>query len=383
MDLTVPDELHDKFNDYPVAPETCLFDASPTSESLRQLLELPKATVKKLIPHVYDKKQYVCCLENLRLYMDLGVVVTKVHRVLSYRQETYLAPYIKLNTEKRTATNSDFEKELYKLLNNSIFGKTCENVEKRIDVRIIHHPNQLVKQASKPSFKSFTIFNNDLVGVEMAKTEIKYDRPMIVGMVILELSKVLMYDFHYNVIQARYGSKAKLCFTDTDSLTYLIETPDIYADMLEMKEHFDTSDYPVDHPNYSLVNKKVIGKFKDELNGKPMWEFVGLRAKMYSILKEQAVQKDGKLDSGEKKTAKGVQKAAIKRLTHENYKAAVFSTDKEDLQRKVKFNTIRAYEHQVGTVAISKTGLCAYDDKKWVMEDNVHTLAHGHWRTRA
>jgi hypothetical protein len=196
---------------------------------------------------------------------------------------------------------------------------------------------------------------------------------MVVGMSILELSKVLMYDFHYNKIKAKYGSKAELCFTDTDSLTYHIETEDFYNDMKEDLTLYDTSDYPKDHPCYSVSNKKIIGKFKDETNAQPIYEFCGLRSKMYSILKEETKNKA---------TAKGIKKSVIKTLTREAYKKAIFGENIEDLKQKVSFNLIRSDNHQINTLKITKTGLCAYDDKRYVLDDNIKTLAHGHHSIR-
>ena len=195
-------------------------------------------------------------------------------------------------------------------MNNSVFGKTMENIDKRIDVKLIKgNENRFVKMASLPTFKSFRIFSNDLVAVEMKKTEIIYNKPMIVGMCILDLSKTIMYDYHYNVIKKNYESNAKLCFTDTDSLTYHIKTDDIYNDMKKESHLYDFSEYPNDHPNYDPINKKVIGKFKDETNSKSILEFLGLRSKMYSILLDKETNKN-------KATAKGIKRSCMKNIKH-------------------------------------------------------------------
>ena len=371
VDLDVPAALHDYFNDYPLAPETTSFAPSPVMEALRTKLDIGKAQVNKLIPNLYNKKNYVLHYRNLQLYLNLGMTLGKVHKVLAFKQTPYLKDYIDFNTRKRAESKNDFEKDFFKLLNNAIFGKTCENVEKRIEVKLFTDAKKFVNMASRPYFKNFEIFTNELIACEMRKTQVKYNRPMIVGMCILDLSKVLMYDFHYNTIKKRYGDKATLCFTDTDSLTYHIQTEDFYADMKQDLHLYDTSDYPKDHICYSTANKKVIGKFKDETNAKPIYEFCGLRAKMYSILKDE---------EHNKAVAKGIKKNIIKRLKHEQFKAAIFGVEKHDLQQKVSFNLIRSERHQLSSISITKTGLCAYDDKRYVLEDNVHTLAHGHYR---
>lgn len=374
VDLSVPDELHDYFNDYPLAPECTSFAPSPAMEALRSNIGGSSAQVDKLIPNLAPKTKYVLHYRNLQLYLRLGMRLGAVHRVLSFKQEPYLKAYIDFNTSKRAASTNDFEKDLFKLFNNAIFGKTCENVDKRIEVKLLTDPKKFVNYASRPYFKNYEIFSNDLVACEMRKTQVVYNRPMIVGMCILDISKVLMYDFHYNVMKARYGDRATLCFTDTDSLTYHIKTEDVYADMKADRELYDTSDYPKDHPLFSADNKKVIGKFKDELNGKAMMEFVGLRAKMYSILKDA---------DHSKATAKGIKRNKIKTLTHDRYKAAIFGTSKDELCQKVSFNLIRSTNHVLTSIRLTKTGLCAYDDKRYVLPDNVHTLAHGHWRCQS
>ena len=207
--------------------------------------------------------------------------------------------------------------------------------------------------------------------MELIKTKVTYNRPLIVGFTILELSKTLMYDFHYNTIQKQYGNKAKLCFTDTDSLCYHIEADDFYQDMLQNQSAYDFSGYPKDHFCFSNDNKKVIGKFKDEMNSTPIQEFVGLRAKMYSVLLD---------DDTDKKTGKGVPSRNIKQLRHQNYKSCIFSQSKDELQQYTEFNTIQSTNHQIYTLHQKKVSLCAYDDKRHVLDDNINTLAHGHYK---
>ena len=192
-----------------------------------------------------------------------------------------------------------FEKDFFKLMNNSAYGKTCENLRKRVDVRLVTDQHKLSKLASKPTYVNSKIFTEDLVAVHKIKETLKLDRPAYVGMCILDLSKTLMYDFHYNYIKKRYNNKAKLLFTDTDSLCYEIETQDIYEELWQDRNLFDNSDYPKDGKFFDSTNKKVIGKFKDEAAGMPIVEFIGLRSRMYSYVKD-----NGKNE----KTVKGVRK---------------------------------------------------------------------------
>ena len=168
-------------------------------------------------------------------------------------------------------------------MNNSVFGKTMENIRKRVDIRLVTDEKKLLKIASKPTYVSSKIFNENLVVVHKIKETLTLNRPAYVGMCILDLSKTLMYDFHYNYIKNKYGDKAKLLFTDTDSLTYEIEAEDVYSDIWKDKNRFDNSDYPQDSQYFDKINKKVIGKFKDEAAGIPITEFVGLNRKCIHI----------------------------------------------------------------------------------------------------
>ncbi|KAK3711743.1 hypothetical protein QZH41_018479, partial [Actinostola sp. cb2023] len=296
-----PEELHDLHNDYPLAPERQKVTQdmlSPYCQQLNEELNLGGAPVAKLVPNLNDKQHYILHYRNLKQYLSLGMKLTKVHRVLGFDQSPWLKSYIDFNTEKRKHATNDFEKDFFKLMNNSVFGKTMENLRKRVSVKLLNTPKQLKKLTANPLFDYFRIFDENLVGVNMKKPSLYLNRPIYVGFCILDLSKTLMYDFHYNVIKQKYGNNATLLFTDTDSLCYNIKTEDIYEDMYEDLDLYDTSEYPRDHVLHSTVNKKVLGKMKDETHGLPIEEFVGLRPKMYSLLYHE----EGR--EVEKKTAK-------------------------------------------------------------------------------
>ena len=184
-------------------------------------------------------------------------------------------------------------------MNNAVFGKMLESLRKHQDVKLVLEERKFKKLVNKPNFKSFKIFSEDLVSVHMSKTEIKLVKPTYVGFSILDFSKTFMYDFYYKKMVTKYGSRVKLLMTDTDSFILHIQTPDIYRDMLEDVDAYDTCDYPQNHFACSNKNKKVLGKMKDELNGRPVQKFVGLRPKMYALLEA---------DGHEKKTATGISK---------------------------------------------------------------------------
>ena len=268
MDLEYPKELHDLHNDYPLAPE-----------------RLKIGNAEKLIPNLFDKEKYIVHHHSLKQYEELGLKIKKIHRGIKFREEPWMKSYIELNTDLRAKGKNDFEKDFFKLMNNSVFGKTMENIRNRVDVRLVNDRKKAKKLSAKPSFKHLTTFDENLIAFHMKRTKLIFDKPVYCGMTIIDLSKTLMYDFHYNYILPKYGKKEKLLFTDTDSLCYEIETEDFFQDISnDVEAKFDTSNFEKNHPSEIPVgkNKKVPGMMKDEAGGKIIEEFVGLKAKLYS-----------------------------------------------------------------------------------------------------
>ena len=354
VELEYPKNLHDLHSDYPLAPEQ---------------IEVNK--IDKLIPNLWDKEKYILHYENLKQYLSLGLKLNHIFRGIKFEESQWLKKYIALNTDLRTKAKNDFEKDFFKLMNNSVFGKTMENIRNRVDIKLVNDKKQAEKLSAKPNFNHCNIFSEDLVAIHMKKTKLVFNKPVYLGKSILDLSKTLMYDFHYNYIKQKYGDKAKLLFTDTDSLMYEIQTEDFYKDISEdVKHRFDTSDHPPNHPSGmpSGFNKNVLGMFKDEAGGKVIDEFVGLRAKSYSY----------KMFEGEEsKKCKGVKKSVVKKsIAHEDYKECLF-TGKEQLRR---MNVIRSHKHEIYTEEVNKIALSSSNDKRHILDDGVHTLALGHYK---
>ena len=185
----------------------------------------------------------------MKQYFDLGLKLTKIHRGISFDEKAWLKPYIDLNTNLRSKAQHEFEKDFFKLMNNSVFGKTIENIRNRVNIRLVNNQKSLKKCAAKPNFDHCTVFDEDLVAVHM-KTELVFNKPVYLGMSILDLSKTLMYDFHYKYIKKKFGSKANLLFTDTDSLCYEIEKEDFFEDIsADAQEKFDTSNFSLKLPS--------------------------------------------------------------------------------------------------------------------------------------
>ena len=373
VDLIYPTALHDEHSDYPVAVEKKSVDIdslSPFSRSLMEKMGFKKVSnVKKLIPNLHDKYNYITHYQCLLFYLKLGLRVIKVHRILEFDEEPWLKPYIELNTSLRQKATDRFERDIFKLFSNALFGKTMENVRKRIDFRLITDRKALQKLVKRETFKSVRIFSENLVGVEMNRRQVILSKPIYLGFSILELSKLHMFSFHYDYMIPKYRNLS-LLYTDTDSLVYSVLTEDFYRDMEQHPEWFDTSNYPKNHFLYSGKNAMVPGMFKDECRGEVMTSFCGLRAKMYSYQTEIG----GKKDTTNK--AKGVKRHAVNKMTHEDYISCLTNST----ETVHSFNAIRSYKHELFTIRQDKKALSAWDDKRWLI-DNVSTLAYGHIRT--
>jgi hypothetical protein len=237
VDLEYPKILHDVHNDLPFC---AMNKCSPNSK-------LPK-----LLTDFENKTKYVIHYRNLQQCLTHGLKLIKVHRILQFKQACWLKKYIDLNTYHRTQAKNEFEKNYFKLKNNAVYGKTMENVDKRKDVRIATHWDSFKKRLgaraliSKPNFHSATQFTSNMVAIQLNRDNTTYDKPIYIGFVVLELSKWLMYDFHYEYMKPKYDNNLLLNYMDTDSFVYTIKTTDFYSDIKDdVFDRFDTSAYPV------------------------------------------------------------------------------------------------------------------------------------------
>ena len=259
-------------------------------------------------------------------------------------------------------------------MNNAIFGKTLENKRKHKDVKLVTDARKLQKLVQQPNFGTTIIINENLVAVSMKKTSVKMDRPLYIGMSILDISKTHMYDFHYNKMVPFFGrDKIGICYMDTDAFIYWILTQDMYEDLRTFlhKNEFDFSDYPKNHPNYNDCNKKVLGKFKDELNGDLLQEVVSLMSKLYAY---KSIE--GDMQTKTVKKAKGIKTLYLKKkLQFDHYKECLF----RNTVHTATFNTIRSFNHQLYSITESKKALSCNDDKRHILPDQINTLPFGHY----
>ena len=268
------------------------------------------------------------------------------------------------------AATNDFEKDFFKLMNNSVFGKMMENIRKHRNIKLVMTEEKYLRTVMHPNFKSVVLFGENLMSCEMGKIKVVMNKPVYLGQVILDLCKIIMYEFHYDYMVPKYGlEKSKLCYMDTDSLVYDIKTEDFYEDIAnDVEARFNTSGYSKTdfRPLPIGINKKVIGLMKDELGGKIMTEFVELRPKLYSYKK---------LGGSEDKKCKGIEKCILKKtLTFEDYKTCLFN-DSTEYRSQLMFRLSR---HAVHTIKVNKVALNRDDDKRISRKDGISTFARGH-----
>ena len=258
VDVSYPKELHNPHNDLPFMCER---------------MEINR--VEKL----RDKKNYVIHIKALDQALAHGLVLDQIHLAIEFDQSAWMKPYIDFNTQLRTKAINEFEKDFFKLMNNSVFGKMMENIRKHRNIKLVMTEEKSLHTVMKPNFKSGVRFGKNLTGCEMRKVKVVMKKPIYISQAILDISKIVMYEFHYNYMKPKFKDP-QLCYMDTDSLIYNIKTEDFYADIADdVEEMFDTSGYDKKdaRPLPIRKNEKVIGLMKDELEGKIMTEFIALR----------------------------------------------------------------------------------------------------------
>ena len=311
--------------------------------------------------------------------MNLGVKIAKIHKILAFDEKLFLKDYINLNTNLRKHSKNDLEKDLFKLMNNVIFGKSMENVLNRSNIKLSNNdPEKLLKLIRQPNFQNAYQISNKLCLVESKPVKTVFDKPIYLGACILETSKLHMYQFWYDHLKNKCNDKVELIYTDTDFFIIQVETDDIYKDMLEDKNLYDFSEYPKDHLNYDITNKKVLGKFKDEMKSLIITEFIGLKPKMYSF---NYINNSIKINENEydeynnivvnNNIHKGIKKSIS--LKHDEYKRSLY---KEELIYK-EFYNLQLNKQNIYLDKIKKIALNPFENKRyWI--DNINSLPYGY-----
>ena len=240
-------------------------------------------------------KKYIVHIKSLKQALNHGLKLKTIYRIIEFNQEAWLKPYIDMNTELRKVAKNDFKKDFFKLMNNSVFGETMENIRKHRGIKLVTPNKRRSKLVSEPNYHTINYISEDLSIFAMNKTKVKMNKPIYLGLSILEISKILMYEFWYDYMKPKYNNNIKLCYMDTDSFIMNVKTEDFYKDISnDVGNRFDMSNYEVDRPLSTGKNRKVIGLMKEELGGKIITEFVTLRPRTYSYLTDDC-KEDKKL----------------------------------------------------------------------------------------
>ena len=433
VDLKYPFDLHNK-HQLPFAPERIYIENEFLSQYQKEIMEklnLKRSKVKKLIPNYNDKINYIVHGKLLQFYLNHGMKIKKINYGVQYYQESFMKSYIDFNSNMRAKSKNDFEKDMYKLMNNSIFGKSMEDLRKRFKIKILTDDQYEIfkKLNSKNLIKGKLHQLENLVILELKKLEIKFDKPLQIGASILDLSKLIMYQYFYDYLIPKYNNNVELLYMDTDSYILEITCDNLYEDMKIHKNEWDMSGMKINELN-DKSNSKKLGFFKDETNGIPIREFVALRSKSYSILIDDVnkmminkhihdlnnncelmsinndkqtyklkinneikkfnfrnisyseyidLQKNEKIIHDEKKKNKGSKKYIVQnQIKHEDY----INTLKNLENMNHTQNCIKSIDQNIFTLRQSKTSLSCFDDKKYILNDGINSLCHGHYKTK-
>jgi hypothetical protein len=357
LDIVFPDTLHDSLD--------CLL---PICEHKIP----PRAKTSRLVSDFTPKYNYVLSLQHFQLLLWLGVQITKIHRALQFRQAFYMKEYVEIVAEWRRQARDSFSSTLFKSMANFLWGKCCERIEFHKSVEIVTSEKRLEKLVRKGTYKDrhiCTFPNFQMVIVESSKGVINYNKPVIVGAMILSLSKVHLWSFWYKILRPTLGLGTFICTVDTDSILYFTDCPNYLEKIQSIAEHFDMSNLDESHPLYSKTNHKVPGKLKFETNGKRVLAVCCVKSKCYSLLFEDTCVKK----------LKGIQKNYVKnKLTFEDYKQCVLN----QAVRYATFKNIICKQHELYTVQQSKLALECSDYKRHILSDGINTLAFGNCKLR-
>ena len=404
VDLHYPEALHDAHAAMPLAPVKRAVRAEELTDAARAIWEQEKQTHalalsnEKLLTTLEDKERYVVWGSTLRQYVSLGLEVTRVHRALACAMAPFLKPYIDANTAKRNeakAAGDGAKSDFYKLMNNAVFGKTMENVRERGLYHVFREGEgeKFTKVTSHPHFRR-TVFDLEgrLTITESDKRVVKLDKPLYVGVAVLDISKEWMYRCFYEHVHKAYGPRVQLVFTDTDSLCLAIDG-DWYADVRDpgptgelLRGVMDFSGYaPEQLLPSGNPHKGRLGYLKDECAPHRLLEAFALRAKMHAELLGKA---DGSTEWHQK--CKGVPKSYVKRLLHRDHWVDILKhVDDRAYEHRLAFNQIRAAGRHEAAAHFNvlelnkkKRTLSFYDDKRAILGDGLTTLPYGHKRLR-
>ena len=354
-DLIYPDNIKQKTKNFTFATVNKKKNPDNYNDYMKSIEPDTYIQTSKLICDWSDKKNYLIHYRMLKFYVRHGMIVDKVHDIISFKQSRWLEKYINFNTQKRNQAITDFEKDFYKLLINAFYGKTTENVRNRSKIKFVKKDDyrEIIKQQSKLTFNGYHKSNENCDSYTIKQNEVLMDKPIYLGFNVLELSKLLKYETYYDIIQPYFGQEnIQIHYMDTDSFVLSVNTKDIIKDLKNLEDIFDISNLDKTHELFSNKNKKVIGKFKIEtLKNIGIDEFVCSRSKMYAF----------KCGDDSKNKLKGISKSQSKNIKFKEYKKCL---DGEDYQQECDNYIIRPIIHEMVLQKVKKSTLSIFDDKR-------------------
>ena len=364
VDLTYPDNIKEKTKNFPFAPMNKKINPDNFNDYMKEIKPDTYIQSSKLVCDWSDKKNYLIHYRMLKFYIRHGMIIDKVHNIISFKQSKLLEKYISFNTQKRNKAKNDFEKDFYKLLNNAFYGKTMENVRNRLKIKFIKKDDhkEIIKQQSKLTFNGIHKSYENCDSYTFKQNEVLMDKPIYLGFTVLELSKLIMYETSYDILQPYFGQEnIQLHYMDCDSFILSIETENIINDLKNLEDLFDFSNLDKNHELFSNKNKKVVGKFKIE-TPENIWidEFVALRSKCYAF----------KCGNDSKNILKGISKSQSKNIKFEEYKKCL---DGEEYLRECDNYIIRSINHEMVLQEVKKSTLSIFDDKRCYI-DNIESI---------
>ncbi len=380
VSIAYPKDKHDEWNAYPPAPHKTCIKSNEVSCEQRRLANAFAVgdtawNTEKMVADLKPKR-IKSHYRALKLWVKLGVQITKVHKVLGFRQKAWMAPYVEFNTAERAKATSKVEINLRKYLNNTLFGKQIQNARKRVNMVLINSIEKRMRYGKKANLKHLKILNDNLTIVVLAKTSVTLNSNMPSGVSILEEARKNMYDFWYLWVKKQYPT-ASLCYTDTDSHVIKIETENIYDDMLKHSDEFDMSEYDQKHTiwkkYYNVKNKRTLNKMKDECSNSILTKFCALKSKLYSYEYVQIDNDGNVVGKKQEKKAKGVARVAVRRTKFEQYLECI----EKPIQTTAQFNSIRSFDHHLVTLKQTKKCLNRFDNKRFETTP-ANSLALGH-----
>jgi len=367
VDLEYPESLHLSHSSFPLAPHHMDITGdmlSPYANSvLQSLLRQGAYKSSKLTSTFLKRKKYVCHALNLKLYLQQGLKLKKIHRAISFTQRPFIRPFIDIMSKKRAEAATKFLSDLMKLIINSFFGKMIENSGNRMDCHFVTSHEKAIRRNTDPRMKGHLILNEDFSICFFRKSRVNLAQSWAVGFSILDLSKFIMQDLMYNTLKKQFGDNLGVILTDTDS--WVLMLPGAHQDQIlpSLSSVMDFSNYSTSHPLFDSSKKNKPGLLKNEIPNDEIRSVVALQSKTYALKRLS-----GTLDS----RCKGVKKSVKRSLKFKNFLSCINSIS----ECTVSQYCIRSVDHKNRLLQLKKRAFSSFDDKRFLL-CAIHSVPYG------